>query len=543
MLQDNPLWHLFTARLHVIVALIGALILTAILAVAAGTGDTTQVALIMATIVAVALVLMLGEKYWMLIPFAFSAQLPAFPIRGRLLELPEVVAVFCTVALLVRLAVRRQKFTLFRAQHAPFLLYVGWVAFIFFLNPIGFSGLADSGAGLGGARFYAKILMALAAFLIMANQEITEKDCKWILLLLLIGSALSSAYQIGLYFLPSSFGAYVDLSVDPDSFYTWHQSLAIVPLLLITLGFSRYRPSELFSLHRLWSVFGFGLCVVLIAFSGKRQAIATVPMLAILAAFMRREWGFFMLWVGGAILAGCIIVAGHGELFRFPLIVQRALSVLPAQWDAKLGTGYEGGKDEFRTELRRQAIKKIEQAPWIGEGYKIDLSVGQALSAQYATRGGDIELQCAPFAMGSAWHNTWLGYSADFGIAASVIAALIFFSVIRRSYKLTGQFPRGSLRATLVCYIFLTTTALLLRSHTSGHSSLDAFSTWWAYGLLVSLGIAYAKSEASKDRDAALSPLDSPAGSGALPLPALALPGSRPLGASAGAHGGTRPRR
>ena len=495
MLQDNPLWHLFTARLHVIVALIGALILTAILAVAAGTGDSIQVALIMATIVAVALVLMLGEKYWMLIPFAFSAQLPAFPIRGRLLELPEVVAVFCTVALLVRLAVRRQKFTLFRAQHAPFLLYVGWVAFIFSLNPIGFSGLADSGAGLGGARFYAKILMALAAFLIMANQEITEKDCKWILLLLLIGSALSSVYQIGLYFLPSSFGAYVDLSVDLDSFYTWHQSLAIVPLLLITLGFSRYRPSEMFSLNRLWAVFGFGLCVVLIALSGKRQAIATVPMLAILAAFMRREWGFFMLWVGGAILAGCIIVAGHGELFRFPLIVQRALSFLPAQWDAKLGSAYEGGKDEFRTELRRQAIKKIELAPWIGEGYKIDLSVGQALSAQYATRGGDIELQCAPFAMGSSWHNTWLGYSADFGIPASVIAALIFFSVIRRSYKLTGQFPRGSLRGTLVCYIFLTTTALLLRSHTSGQSSLDAFQTWWAYGLLVSLAVQMTKDQ------------------------------------------------
>jgi branched-subunit amino acid transport protein len=499
MLQDNPLWHRLTSRLHIIVALIGALILTAILAVAVGTGDGNQVAIIMATIVAVALVLMLGEKYWMLIPFAFSAQLPAFPIRGRLLELPEIVAVLCTLAFLVRFAVRRQKFTLFRVQHAPFLLYVGWVAFIFLLNPIGFSGLADSGAGLGGARFYAKILMALAAFLIMANQQVTEKDCKRIIVLLVIGSFLGSAYQIGLYFLPGSLGAYVDLTLDPDSFYTWHQSLAIVPLLLITLGFSRYRPSEMFSLNRLWAVFGFGLCVVLIAFSGKRQAIATVPMLAILAAFMRREWGFFMVWVGGAILAGCIIVAGHGELFRLPLIVQRALSVLPARWDAELGTAFAGGKDEFRAELRRQAIKKIELDSWIGEGYQIDLRVGQALSTQYATRGGDIELQCTPFALGSAWHNTWLGYAADFGIPASVIAALIFFSVIRASYRLTVHFRPGSLRATVVCYIFLTTTALLLRSHTSGHSSLDAFQTWWAYGLLVSLAVQMTKDQTVRE--------------------------------------------
>jgi len=497
MLQDNPLWHRLTSRLQVAIAMVVALLLTFFLAISIGNGEPAEVAIIVVAVVCIALVIMLGDKYWMLIPFAFSSQLPAVPIRGRLLELPEIVAVLCSLALVVRIAMKRQKFTIFRIQHVPVLLYAGWVVFIFCLHPIGFSGLADSGAGLGGARFYAKILMALAVFLIMANQEVTERDCKRMLVSIIFGTAVASAWQIGVYFLPSFLGTYVDLSLDPDAFYTWQQSLAIVPLLLITLGFSRYRSSELFSLHRLWAVLAFGLCVVLIAFSGKRQALATVPMLAILAAFMRREWGFLMLWVGGAILAGCIIVAGHGELFRFPLIVQRALSVLPARWDAELGTAYAGGKDEFREELRRQAIKKIELDPWIGEGYQIDLSVGQALSNQYATRGGDIELQCAPFALGSAWHNTWLGYAADFGIPASVIAALIFFSVIRASYKLTGQFPPGSLRATLVCYIFLTATALLLRSHTSGHSSNDAFQTWWSFGLLVSIAVQTTKDQAA----------------------------------------------
>ena len=495
MLQDNPLWHRFTARLPVLVAMGASLVLTVCLASFSGSGDFSELMVVMMALVSVALVLMLGDKYWMLIPFAFCSQLPAVPIRGRLLELPEIVAVLCSLALVVRIAMKRQKFTIFRSQHAPVLLYTGWVAFIFFLNPIGFSGLADSGAGLGGARFYAKILMALAVYLIMANQEVTERDCKRMLVSIIFGTAVASAWQIGVYFLPNFLGNYVDLTLDPDAFYTWQQSLALVPLLLITLGFSRYQSSEMFSLNRLWAVFGFGLCVVLIAFSGKRQAIATVPMLAILAALMRREWGFFMLWVGGAILAGCLVIGGHGDLFRFPLIVQRALSFLPARWDAELGSAYAGGKDEFREELRRQAIKKIKLDPWVGEGYQIDLSVGQALSTQYATRGGDIELQCAPFAMGSAWHNTWLGYSADFGIPASVIAALIFFSVIRRSYTLTGKFPRGSLRGTLVCYIFLTTTALLLRSHTGGHSSLDAFQTWWAYGLLVSLAVQMTKDQ------------------------------------------------
>ena len=525
MLQDNPLWHRFTARLHLLVAMLVALVLTVILAVSAGSGDMSEVAMVMMALGCIALVLMLGDKYWMLIPFAFSSQLPAFPIRGRLLELPEIVAVLCSLALLVRCAVKRQKFSLFRKQHAPFLLYVGWVAFIFLLHPIGFSGLADSGAGLGGARFYAKILMALASFLIMANQEVTEKDCKWIIVLLLVGTVLAAFWQIGIYFLPGLIGTYVDFAEDPDSFYSWQQSLAIVPILLLGLGFARYKASELFSLNRLWAAIGFVLCVVLIALSGKRAALASVPMFAIAAALMRREWGFLLLWLAGAILAGGIIVLGHGEFFRFPLTIQRAFSALPAQWDSDIGS-MEAGLDPFRAELRRQALKKIALDPWIGEGYKIDLSVGQALSAQYATRGGDIELQVMPFAMSSSWHNTWLGYAADFGIPLSIIAALIFFAVIRASYRLAVRFPPRSMRATLAAYLFLTTVVALIRSQTSGHSANDAFEHWWAFGALVSLGIAYARSSGG-----ALLSLNPYSSGSTTRLPDPSLPGSRPKGA------------
>jgi len=489
-MSDPSSWPLrLTERLHIVVALLSALVLTVILAVSVGSGDLTRVAVVMMGLGCMALVLMLGEKYWLLIPFAFSSQLPAFPIRGRLLELPEIVAMLCSLTFLVRFVVKRQRFTIFRSHHAPYLLYAGWVALIFLLHPIGFSGLADSGAGLGGARFYAKIMLALAAFLIMANQVVTERDCKWIIVLLLIGTILESAWQIGIYFLPSFLGAYVDLTADPDSYYTWHQSLAIVPILLITLGFARFKAAELFSLKRPWAVIVFGICVVLIAMSGKRAAIASVPLFAITAAFVRREWGFLGLWLGGALLAGSIIVLGHGDLFRFPLTVQRAFSVLPAKWDTDI-TSMEGGSDPFRAELRRQAFKKIQLDPWIGEGYKIDLSVGQALSAQYATRGGDIELQVMPFSMGSAWHNTWLGYAADFGIPASLLAGIIFLTVLHRSWKTFRASPQNSFTQMLALYIFFVTVRALTFSHTGGHSSLDAYQRWWMYGLLVAMWLS-----------------------------------------------------
>ena len=197
-----------------------------------------------------------------------------------------------------------------------------------------------------------------------------------------------------------------------------------------------------------------------------------------------------MLWITGAVLAASVLMLGHGEFFRLPLTVQRALSVLPARWDTEFQY-MEGGKDMFRSELRRLAIQKIEKDPWIGTGYQVDLGLAQALALQYLTRGGDTELQVTPFAMGSAWHNTWLGYAADFGIPASVFVALIYFAVIRTSYRLAIRLPYGSMRALLATFLFLTTMVKLITSHTSGHSAEDAFERWWMYGALVSLWIHY----------------------------------------------------
>jgi hypothetical protein len=495
MLEDNALITRIVSRFHIIVTVIVALVAAGIFGVAAGEGDFYFVYLGIFIAAFIALVLALGDKYWLIIPFAFTSQLPAIPIKGRMLEFPEITAVLCSVVFLVRYAFRRQSFSFFRKQHVPFLLYVAWVLLIFALNPV---GLSDAGSSLGGARFYAKILLALAAFIIVANQEVTESDCKWVIILLIVGGVLESIYQISVFFLPVGLDANMQLANDPDSFYSWHQALSRVPSLLICLAFARYRASELFSLRRMWAFVGLGICLLIIAMSGKRAALASVPIFAILAALTRREWGYVILWVAGAVIAAFIIVLGHGDLFRLPLTVQRAFSALPAQWDSELGD-LAGGKDLFREELRRQALKKIEKDPWFGGGYQVNLSLAQALAAQYSRRGGDTELQVAPFAMGSAWHNTWLGYAADFGIPASIIAAIIFMSVIRASYRLMFRLPPRSMQATLAGFIFLSSTVLLLRSYTSGHSALDAFSYWWMYGLLVGLGL---KKSPSAENDA-----------------------------------------
>ena len=506
MLEDNALLTRIVSRFHIIVTVVVAMLGAAFLGISAGEGDFFAIYLGIFGAAFIALMIALGDKYWMVIPFAFTSQLPAIPIKGRLLELPEITAALCTVVFLIRYAVKRQTLSIFRREHAIFLLYVGWVMMVFCLNPVGLSGFLEGGGGaLGGARFYAKILLGLAAFLVLANQVITEADCKRILIILIVGGVLSSGYGISLYFLPV-LGSTMEL-VGESSSYSWHQQLATVPLLLIVVGFARHRTGDLFSLNRPWTTLIFAVCLVLIGLSGKRTALASVVVVAISAALLRREWGYLMFWLAGATVASGIIMIGHGSLFRLPTNVQRALSVLPATWDAEFQY-MEGGQDTFRAELRRLAWKKIELDPWIGTGYQVDLSLAQALSAQYAMRGGDTELQVMPFAMGSSWHNTWLGHAADFGIPLAIIAAGIYLSVIRRGLKLLRSLPMRSFAAALSMYLLLNTVRRLVFSHVGGHSATEPFDFWWFYGLQVAL---FVRSPFKSEAEPLQNPVNHPA--------------------------------
>ena len=512
----------FLERPHLLVAPVAMLGLSVFVALAIGHGEFSTVGSIVGGLLAIAFALVLGRNYWLLIPFAFSAELPAIPMQGKLVELGEAAIVICTVIFIVRFALRQQRMTVFRMSHAPVLMFTAWAVFIFCKNPV---FLSISQGELGGARFYAKIIMAMAAFLIMANQQIGERESRWVVILLLIGAVIGETRNIASYFFPFLGGdaAAVMSAVTAstaamitDSYYTWHQYLAPVPLIVIMLLFSRYKARQIFTIERVWTLGLFLVSATFILFSGKRAALASVPACAIVAAIIRKEWGYLMLWVGGAITAGLFLVAGQGTLFHLPMTAQRALSWLPGDWDPEL-QGTSGGVDEFRSTLRRLAWEKIQRDPWVGLGYHVDMALIQQCMD---IGGGGTEGQVLPFALGSAWHNTWLGYAADLGIPASVFAAMIFWTFITKGLRLTKQLPIGSWTATLAMYITLLAIMRLLTSHTSGHSANDQFERWWLYGILVSIAVQTARNrEAAKQGETPLRPVGEAPGSA---LPRLA---------------------
>src|SRR5947209_17671394 len=144
-------------RLPLVIATTIALVGALLIGVTIGQGEFRQIYLLFFAIAAVTTVILMGSKYWLLIPIAFSCGLPAIPFRGRAFELAEVTTLLCAVVFICRYAIIGRGLSIFRWSHSSVLLYTAWAAVVFMLHPV---GLFAMGSSTGGARFYLKIALA-----------------------------------------------------------------------------------------------------------------------------------------------------------------------------------------------------------------------------------------------------------------------------------------------------------------------------------------------------------------------------------------------
>ncbi|MEY2486989.1 MAG: hypothetical protein QOG67_474 [Verrucomicrobiota bacterium] len=468
-------------RLPLIIITLVALAATFFIGTAIGQGEFVQIYLIFFAIAALIAVFSMGSKYWMLIPVAFSFNVPAIPFHGRAFEFPEIAIAVCSIIFVCRFAIVSRGITLFRKAHAGVILYTVWAGIIFMVHPV---GLMSSGSSTGGARFYFKIALGLASFLIVANQKISERDAKWLIRLLLIGSVITMAVNIVEYkFFPSHL--YNDLSSD-EAYYTWQQAMAIPATWFMLWLVSRYKVREIFGFAKPGALLLALLCIGVAAISGKRAGFATVLLTPLIAAILRKEHFYVFCSALLAALLMFVLTMGQGTLFRLPLQVQRSLSYLPGKWDWEVRSQFQRGIDPFRQELRELAWQNIKQHPFVGQGYGVNAreiyGMGRAAT--------DInEFGIMVMALGSSWHNTWLGIWADFGFPAAVFWGIFWLQAIVVSY---GVY-RGSLHETPIrtlCFmILLAFIEDVLRSWTGGHSAEDPFTRWWIYGVIVSFAI------------------------------------------------------
>ena len=464
-----------------VVMLLGFL-LAVFMGSAVGSADFSSVSIVLGVGIGVSVTLLLGSKYWLLIPFSLAAdQLPTIPVGGRAVEFPELAIIACTFMFLLRLATRKEKLIIWRPASIPFLLFIGWVGMVFVLNPVGMGAM---GSTIGGGRFYIKLVLAFSGFLILSGRTYTERDMRWMLGFILLGAFFTLGYGFMSYALA---GPPVDAAtgIMIDQYYTWHQELTVVAFTVAYLIFARWSPKEVFTLQRAWVALAYLACLLLVLLSGKRMGVVAVFLAPLVSSVLSRQFIHVFIAAILATASLAFLVAGHGSWFHLPLVAQRTISFLPGDWDTEM-QGMRGGADEWRAELRYWALENVKKDPLIGQGFSVNLNetTGAILAQE---RGGDMNVQVASMALGRSWHNMWLGYAADFGIPLSVLQGIILLTVLVLSYRCFKYYGKTSSFGIFAAYLILYTLRDIVTSYTGGHSSLDAWQRWWMYGVLISI--------------------------------------------------------
>lgn len=472
-----------------IVLLLG-LIFSVFIGSAIGDDNGNLVFLILGALAGIAGLLWIGKYYWLLIPIGMTSGLPALPIGGRSLELGELTMAACFGLFLLRLAMRKDK-----VQISPLLFFVllsfGWVAFIYWLNPVGF---AFMGASSVGARDYQRIALGVCACLVLANQKIGNKEAKWLIAIAIIGPVLGMCYS----FLSHGVLGGGPAFDEEGNQYTWHQSMSAPAFALVLYLFSKYSPAEIFSpvtFGRMATVLG----AMFVAFSsGKRAVVATLMLTPLVSAVLRRQWAHFYVYIFMAAAGVTFMVAGHGQYFELPFRVQRTLANFPGEWDTTIKNITAEGADSFRTIMREHAWDRIKARPIIGKGIGFDLDEIAGYSTE-AFAGGDTTL----LALGNSWHNTWLGLGADFGLPAILLHMVVFGLTLWLAYSNYKSTNRSTPLGIYCMMIFIGMLFALLRSYSSG-SSNAGYYFYWQVGIILGIAMtlkAKVRESASQDSE------------------------------------------
>jgi hypothetical protein len=415
----------------------------------------------------------LGTRAWLVVPLGMTLNVPVPISFGRDFSSRECVIMLLMAHTFFQVLLKRQNFKPFQRNLVWVHLYIGWVFFIFAMNP---TGLAIFGSENVGARFYFQIFLGWASLVMLSSSPMTERDIIWIFIIMLGGWFLNMIY--GIVFYEGTPAEQVLTMMETETFYTWHQAMSTPALFLLMFLFSKIPINQLLSLRGLKMIPGFLLGLGMILASGKRAALASVLAFPFFATLLRRQLAVGVILTAIAFSGIGILVIGQGKFFSLPLSVQRALSILPGKWDPAAQKGLE---DDFRQILREDAMRRIEQDPIIGKG--IGINATEFFTDVYSGSGKII----SGIRAGGSWHTTWLGTAADFGIPGAFFFGMIWLTLTIGSWKMVSRLPEGSYYQTFAGFIFILLCWQWMNSWTSGDSAGNVLNWFWIYGLLYAL--------------------------------------------------------
>lgn len=470
--------------INVIIILIVAVFMSMLLGSYIAQGSFLEAYLILIVTVGLVLLNTLRSKFWILIPLTMTSDLPAISIFVASLKLGELWILASLVFVALYWVAERKKISLLLPGGLPMYAYAGWAVVIFFLNPV---GLLMAGGTTGGGRDYLTVGLAFIAFFIIGNVEINEKDSRRLIIYLIIGVLLETAFKLLGAFVPEISYLTASRGMGTEGFYSWAQLLALPPAFIVPLIFARYSLTDLIHPKQFKILVILLVLYVMVLVSGKRSLAVLVLAYPAFAALIKREYLSAMAIGMMASLGFACLVAAHTSGIPLPKATQRIVAVIPDIG----GLDYEvqtSTSNEFRETINRWAIKEIKERPLIGEGFKVDFERLYLIENR-----PDLVLTTDDHPGGvraaetSSWHNTWLGIPADFGLPALFFWILIWAVFIKKARFLLRVLEKTSAQWVLTATLLLVVMGDILRSWQFGHAAVSYWSISWKMGILFGL--------------------------------------------------------
>jgi hypothetical protein len=340
--------------------------------------DYTSLTLIAASVIALMVLFSVGDNYWIFIPMTagLGGAFTFLPLPLNLQELGCCSAFGIFVAYAVfkktRTHAKLSWLDIILAINIAYLLTV-WVR-----NPVGFNSM---GGEMVGGRPYFITLVTYLGYLVIRRVRAPVRLLYWLPALIILPhflidlvNLLTQFYPpLGVAILPFYSGVDISAVRNTEGFQDDTRLMALGKLgrTIIQSMVSYFPPATFFHPSRYYLIVPFLAAFLMIGLSGFRSELIGAATSVGISSILRRRKRDLMVY-GVAGLVGIMLVAGvHQTGFSVPIPIQRALSFLPLNWDAR-ATQNAQDSNEWRFEMWHEALKPnstIIRNKLLGDGF------------------------------------------------------------------------------------------------------------------------------------------------------------------------------
>jgi hypothetical protein len=340
--------------------------------------DYTSLSLIAASVIALMVVFSVGDNYWMFIPLTAgltgSFTFLPLPLNVQELGCCSAFGIFVAYAVFkkTRTHAKLSWLDIILAINIAYLLTV-WVR-----NPVGFNSM---GGEMVGGRPYFTTFVAYLGYLVIRRVKATVRLLYWLPALIILPHFFLDLVNLVTQFYPNlgrailPFYTGVDISaigttvgIQDD---TRLGALGKLGRTIIQSMVSYFPPATFFHPSRYYLIVPFLAAFLMIGLSGFRSDLVGAAASVGISSVLRRRKRDLMVY-GAAGLVGIILISGaHQTGFSVPIPIQRALSFLPLNWDAR---AIQNADDttKWRIEMWEEALKPnstIIRNKLLGDGF------------------------------------------------------------------------------------------------------------------------------------------------------------------------------